>query len=902
MLFAFVSFRRTLLGMAVAFAVGLCALSPALAQDSSCTLKTCRYLDVTLTPEQRAADLVQRMTLEEKISQTVDRASAIPRLGIPEYNWWNEGLHGVARSGYATVFPQAIGMAATWDTSLIQRIGDVISTEARARYNESVRLKRFDRYTGLTYWSPNINIFRDPRWGRGQETYGEDPFLTAQTGVAFIRGLQGNDSTYYKVVATPKHFAVHSGPEKLRHSFNVNPSPFDLEDTYLPAFRASIVDAKADSIMCAYNAVEKSPACASSLLLHDYLRGSWQFKGFVVSDCDAVGDIYTDHKFSPDAAHASAASVRAGTDLDCGMTYKALASSIQDGLLTRQELDESLVRLFTARIRLGMFDPQEKVPFSTLSAKDIDTSEHRQLALEAARKAIVLLKNKDAFLPLRSGQRVAVVGPTADLLQAIEGNYNGAPPAPVLPLRGMQKQFGAENVTYRPGSILAAGVRVPVPSLYLHSEKHGKVHGLKGEYFPTPDFSGAPVLSRIDNEINFSWDNVIPSPKLPERHYSIRWTGYLNFPGAGTYTLGLRGIPRQKKAVDVTGEGQQAAAAIEHAVRIYLDDKLIFDSADGKTEVEQLIDSPGPRALRVEYVRVNNDRHVSLEWIPPAEALLKEAVEAASKSDVVVAFVGLSPDLEGEQMSVHVPGFDGGDRTDIVLPAVQEELLKAVKATGKPLVVVLTSGSAVAANWADANANAVLEAWYGGEEAGTAIAETLAGKNNPSGRLPITFYRGVEDLPPFVDYSMKNRTYRYYLGKPLYPFGYGLSYTTFQYEKATAAKQTLKAGDSLQLTAQVRNTGKIAGEEVVQVYLNAPADQGKANPRLVGFQRVALAPGESKSVSITVEERQLSRVDEKGQRAVAAGKYTAYIGGGQPGSTKDASVPFTITGTKVLPR
>ena len=681
------------------------------AQDKPCASGDCAYQNASLKPEARAADLVKRMTLDEKISQTLDHAKAIPHLGIQEYNWWNEGLHGVARNGFATVFPQAIAIAATWDTKLVKSVGDTISTEARGKHNEAVKSNRFGRYSGLTYWSPNINIFRDPRWGRGQETYGEDPFLTARTGVAFIEGLQGDDPNYYKVIATPKHFAVHSGPEPSRHGFDVDPSPFDLEDTYLPAFRAAITEGHADSIMCAYNAVDHVPACANTVLLQKYLRDAWHFNGFVVSDCDAVEDIYRGHHYATDEAHASAGSLKAGTDLDCGSAYGALGTALQGGLLSEATLDESLVRLFTARIRLGMFDPPGRVAFNKLSGADVGTAANRQLALQVARESIVLLENKGHILPLSGKTRIAVVGPTADLLQAVEGNYQGTAQKPVLPLQGIRDQFGAKNVVYSPGATLADSMSMPIPSTALHPSQDETSSGLKAEYFANPDFSGEPAVKRVDDIINFNWDSVAPDPTLTSRNFSVRWTGYVTFPATGKYTLHFRGIPRSRSVPDVTGEGRQAVSESRPAVRIFMDGQLVLDSSTGQSSIDFTVKAAASHAIRVEYSRGSNDRYVSLEWMPPPNALLAGAVEAAKAADVVVAFVGLSPDLEGEQMGVHVPGFDGGDRTNLDLPDVQEQLLKEMKATGKPLIVVLTSGSALAVNWAQANADAILEAW-----------------------------------------------------------------------------------------------------------------------------------------------------------------------------------------------
>jgi beta-glucosidase len=871
-------------------------------QQEDCTPATCAYLDPTLTPERRAMDLVRRMTTEEKASQTVDHAKSIPRLHIAEYNWWNEGLHGVARSGVATVFPQSIAMAATWDPKLVKDVADIISTEARARNNEATRAGYFGRYTGLTYWSPNINILRDPRWGRGQETYGEDPFLTATMGVAFIRGLQGDDPHHPKVVATPKHFAVHSGPEASRHSFDAHPTPFDLQDTYLPAFRAAITEGKADSIMCAYNAVDGFPACASPSLLQTILRDQWKFEGFVVSDCDAVEDVFRGHHFAASGELASVLSLKAGTDLDCGTAYNSLLQALHDGQLRESDLDSSLVRLFTARIELGMFDAADRGPLSRLSNADIHTAEHRSVALQAARESIVLLKNRNSILPLKNPQKIALIGPTAELLQAAQGNYMGTPMNPVLPLRGLENQFGFNHVSYSPGSILVDGLTTPVSSKYLRPSADSKERGLAAEYYNNLQFSGTPVTKRIDEIINFNWDSFTPTAELTSQRFSIRWSGCIDFPKSGNYTLSFHGLPRAKKATDVTGENQQSGSASPHLLRIYLDEKLVVDSSTEAPSINLTAATAGYHAIRIEYVHTSNARNVSLEWLPPAEALLDDAVLDAQQADVIVAFVGLSPDVEGEQMSIHVPGFSDGDRTDISLPLAQEHLLEAVQKTGKPLVVVITSGGAIAANWADRHADAILEAWYGGEEAGTAIAETLAGANHPSGRLPVTFYRSNTDLPAFDDYSMKNRTYRYFTGDVLYPFGFGLSYASIGFIKATLSSNSITAGEPLRITAIVKNTSPVESDEVIQAYVDSPESKQGAHPFLAAFQRIHLGANEAKEVTISLAPRQLSRVNERGERLISPGLYKIWVGDRQPGHTAAGiELPLLVTGSLRLP-
>jgi beta-glucosidase len=790
-----------------------------------------------LSPEQRAADLVSRMTLEQKVLQMQNSAPAIESLGIPAYDWWNEALHGVARAGQATVFPQAIALAATFDTDLMHRIADVISTEARAKYNQAIRDNNHARYYGLTFWSPNINIFRDPRWGRGQETYGEDPFLTGRMAVAFIRGMQGDDPHYFKVIATAKHYAVHSGPEPSRHEFNVDPSERDLHDTYLPAFRAAMVEAKADSIMCAYNAVNGLPACASTELLGKYLRGEWKFQGYVVSDCGAIRDIFGGHKYKPNAAEGSAVAVKAGTDLTCGNEYRSLVDAVKQGLITEAEINRSLERLFVARFRLGMFDPPERVPFSKIPYSVNDSPEHRKVALEAARKSIVLLKNENDALPLKSSVKsIAVIGPSADDPVALLGNYNGFSSKIVAPLEGIEREFaGKATVRYALGATYTPVSQAIIPSTTL-TAPNGSGRGVLAEYFDNPEFQGQPKLSRTEPRplLQGGVVDAAVTSAFPKRGFSVRWTGELHPPVTGEYSI-----------------------APSRGTQVLIDDQ----APSGKVRLE----AGHAYRLRVEYRPQGNfPANVEVSWIPPAEPLLAEAVDTVKGADVAVAFVGLNPNLEGEEMRVNIPGFSGGDRTSLDLPEPQAKLLEAAVGTGKPVIVVLTSGSALAANYAAEHAAAVLQLWYGGEEAGTAIAETLSGGNNPAGRLPVTFYRSVNDLPGFENYSMEGRTYRYFKGDPLFGFGYGLSYSRFQY----SGLKPRRTAQGAQVSVRVKNDSKRDGDEVVQLYL---AGVGDAIRQLRGFQRVHLRAGESRDVQFTIAAEDLP-----------SGKTTVSVGSGQP--------------------
>ena len=662
-----------------------------------------------LTFEQRAHDLVSQMTLAEKVSQMKDVAPAIERLGIPAYNWWNEALHGVARSGLATVFPQAIGLAATWNDSLLFRMATVVSDEARAKYHEYLRQGKNSRYGGLTFWSPNINLFRDPRWGRGQETYGEDPFLAGRLAVQFIHGLQGDDPKYLKTVATVKHFAVHSGPEPERHNFDAVVSERDLHESYLPQFEAGIREGGAYSLMCAYNRLDGKPACGSDPLLADILRGQWRFPGYVVSDCGAINDIYQRHQVVPTAAEAAALAVKAGTDLECGGVYGNLVAAVGQGLITEVRLDTAVTRLFLARFKLGMFDPPDSVPFARIPIAVLDQPSHRALARQVARESIVLLKNTSAALPLRKNLgRLAVIGPNADQAVVLLGNYNGTPSDPVTPLRGIREAVSKQTkVLFARGANLA---------------------------------TGAPAL----------------------------------------------------------------------------------DSTS-------------------------------------ADALLAEAVALARSADAVVLFLGLTNQLEGEEMRVPVEGFRGGDRTRIDLPDVQERLLEQVVATGKPVILVLLNGSALAITWAQEHVPAIVEAWYPGQAGGQAIADVLFGDYNPGGRLPVTFYRSADDLPSFSDYSMAGHTYRFFEGPPLYPFGHGLSYTTFAYDSLRVSADSFSSADTIMVRLNVTNTGRRAGDEVVQLYVqHLGFVPNRARQDLRGYQRVSLLPGETRMVELSVPVSRLA--------------------------------------------
>ena len=726
--------------------------------------------------EQRAAKLVSQMTLEEKAAQIQHRAPAIPRLGIPSYNYWNEGLHGVARQGEATVFPQAIGMAATWNTKLIEKIADTTATEFRAKY---LSRRRPDGSIaggpGLTVWSPNVNIFRDPRWGRGQETWGEDPFLTAHMGAAFIRGLQGKDPEQPKTVAAVKHYAVHSGPEPDRHSFDVHPSAHDVVDTYLPAFHTAVTEAKAQAVMCAYNRIDGIPACANEHYMKDILRRDWKFDGHVVSDCAAIADIHMSNKhgYVRTPEEAAAISIKAGTDLFCSSGNKDTAdpaitvNALKQGLVTEAQLDEAVRRLMVARVRLGLLDAPGQGRYAAITAKDFDTPEHRALSTQAARESMVLLKN-EGLLPFKKDPgRIAVIGPNADSVDSLVGNYNGTPSQPITVYAGIKARFAKSRVSFVEGT----------------------------------GWVGPPLAVRNEPSARVAWG----TPTRVERSSAIRWTGYIRAKDTGAHNFRYSG---------------------ESGYRIWVDDKLVADVWDiawPTSDTDIALTAGQVYKVRVEAMQKGSRGDHRLQWSRPSssDAL---ALKAAGEADVVVFVAGLTARFEGEAMSVKAPGFHGGDRTTLDLPAPQQKLLERLHATGKPVVLVLMAGSAMSVNWADANIPAIVQAWYPGGEGGQAVAELLAGDYSPAGRLPVTFYKSAEQLPPFADYSMKGRTYRYFTGEPLYPFGHGLSYTSFAYGKPKPSKASVKAGEEVVVSVDVRNSGSRDGDEVVQLYVSRKAD------------------------------------------------------------------------------
>jgi beta-glucosidase len=854
------------------------------------------YLDPGMPAEERAADLVRRMTLEEKASQLVNQSRAIPRLNIPAYDWWSDSSHGVMLSG-TTEFPEPIGLGATFDAPAIHQMAVVISTEGRIKHAQAVRDGHSNIYEGLDFWSPNINIFRDPRWGRGQETYGEDPFLTARMGVAFVTGMQGDDPRYYRAISTPKHFAVHSGPESTRHTADVSISKHDELDTYLPAFRATVVEAKAGSVMCAYNSINGQPACANQFLLQDQLRGKWGFKGYVVSDCLAVIDIFNGHHFKPTQAEASAISLQRGMDNECvdfnfkvndDRDYKPYLDAIKQGFLKESEIDAAVTRLLTARMKLGMFDPPEVVPYSKMDEKLLDSATHRALARKIANESMVLLKN-DGVLPLRTSNiKLAVVGPLAEQTKVLLGNYSGTPSHTVSVLDGLHAEFPAAAINYVPGTQFLSHDAAPVPASVLSTDGKPAVKAsyvkldLSGKNGPT---ASALLATRIEPNIDASATSL-PIEVAGVKPFAILWEATLTPQESGDYNLGLEA---------------------DGYFRIHLDGKDVTSASNTHGVETRLgrvhLETGKPAQLRVEYAPGEKSSLAArLVWSKVDFTPQPEAVAAARNADVVVAVMGITSELEGEEMLVNEEGFKRGDRTSLDLPKPEQQLLEALAGTGKPLVVVLTNGSALGINWVQAHANAILEAWYPGEEGGAAVAETLSGRNNPAGRLPVTFYKDVTQLPPFEDYAMKGRTYRYFEGTPLYPFGYGLSYTTFTYSELTVPSGPITAGNSAIVEVTVTNTGHSAGDEVAQLYLTFPHVAGAPLRALRAFQRLHLEAGASQRLRLELQPRDLSMVTEDGVPIVAEGRYDFSVGGGQPYTgVQVLAQSITIKGKIVLP-
>lgn len=845
-----------------------------------------RYQNPELSFKERASDLISQMTLEEKVAQMRYDAPSIERLGIPEYNWWNECLHGVARAGEATVFPQGIGMGATWNAPLIYEMGTAVSDEARAKHHKFAREGKRGIYQGLTFWTPNINIFRDPRWGRGQETYGEDPFLTGRIAVNYIKGLQGDDSKYLKLVATAKHFAVHSGPEKSRHEDNYQTSNRDLYETYLPAFEASIKDAKVHSVMCAYNRYRDEACCGSNLLLQKILRDDWGFEGYVVSDCWAINDFWEPnrHNLTKTAAEAGALAVDRGTDLNCGSVFDPnLKEAVLKNLIDESKLDIALTRLFTARFKLGMFDSEADVKWANIPYSVVASDKHYALSEKLAQESMVLLKNENELLPLSTDiKSIAVIGPNANSKQALLGNYHGTPHHFITPLQAIRDKLPNAKINYALGSDVASGWPILniIPSANL---KNRLQNGLQGEYYSNINWEGEPTLTRNDANIDFTWMPEKPIEDLEKDDFSVRWTGEIIPEVSGQYRIGLKA---------------------SNGAKVYFNDELKVDFRDDHEPKTKYFDTQLKKGksydIRIEYFNYHTDPQAHLVWAIMNQDLITPALEAVKNSEIAILCLGLSPNIEGEEMPVLLEGFDKGDRSEITLPKTQIELMKKVHAVGKPTIVVLMNGSALAVNWAGENIPAILEAWYPGEFGGKAITDVLFGDYNPAGRLPITFYKSVKDLPDFKSYEMKNRTYKYFDGKPLFPFGHGLSYSNFKYGNLEVNNEiTLKK--NITLKVNVTNTGQMDGDEVVQLYISHVESSNDSPIRsLVGFQRIHLKVGETKEITFSITPKQYAQLDSEGNRLFNPGKLKVSIGGKQPGFIGVANSETTEVLTKVI--
>ncbi|MBJ6144437.1 glycoside hydrolase family 3 C-terminal domain-containing protein [Hymenobacter sp. BT559] len=846
--------------------------------------------------DQRVDDLVGRLTLPEKVSQMLNASPAIDRLGIPAYNWWNEALHGVARTSMkTTVFPQAIGMAATFDKDAMLQMATITSDEARAVHQEYVRRGERGIYQGLTFWTPNINIFRDPRWGRGQETYGEDPYLTGQLGSALVKGFQGDDPKYLKITACAKHFAVHSGPEQLRHEFDAKISDYDLWDTYLPAFRDLIVDAKVAGVMCAYNAYASQPCCGSDVLMTNILYNKWKFKGYVTSDCDGLNDFWQHHKTDPDAATAAANAVLHGTDIECAtgklFTYNSLLESVQKKLITEQQLDVSVKRLYKIRFQLGMFDPVERVKYAQIPLSVVESAPHQAHALKMARESVVLLKNEKNTLPLRKDlKKIVVLGPNANNEAVQLGNYNGFPTDIVTPLEGIRAKVGKNTeVTFVQGVDYASNTVYEPLDINKRLAFSGQP-GFQAEYFKGTNLEGAPVATRQEAGLDRYLANVKMevAPGLPAENFSARYRA--------TFTP----EKTEELALQITGDD---------GYRLFLDDKLVLDNWAGRgvsTKQYVLPVTAGkPLGLRLEYLQT--DRRTILKFTGAKVVTMNAAniLAQVKDADAIVMVGGISPRLEGEEMKVDVPGFSGGDRTTIGLPQVQTDLLKVLHSSGKPVVFAMMTGSAIATPWEAANLPAILNTWYGGQAAGTALADVLFGDYNPAGRLPVTFYKSEIQLPAFDNYSMEGRTYRYFTGEPLWPFGHGLSYTTFKYSNLKVLSKTT-TDQPIRVSVEVQNTGQRAGDEVVQLYVRHPGATGRvARHALEGFHRINLGPGAKQTVQFTLTPRQLARLTAQAQRVELAEKVQVFVGGGQPlaaavSAGRVLKTDVNLTGAKVV--
>lgn len=841
----------------------------------SCCLVSCAdttteypFRNPELPLEQRVDDLIGRLTLEEKIAQMMHQTPAIERLGIPEYDWWNEALHGVARAGKATVFPQSIALAATFDEEAVRETFHMVSDEARAKYHQYQRDNEHDRYKGLTFWTPNINLFRDPRWGRGMETYGEDPYLTGRMGVAVVKGLQGDDSKYFKTHAGAKHFAAHSGPEWNRHEFDAMASSRDLWSTYLPAFEAVVKEGNVQEVMCGYNRFAGVPCCANNRLLTDILRNRWAFANMIVSDCWAIDDFWTidtltpRHETHPTPESAAAAAVRAGVDLECGVSFKHLPMAVEKGLITEAEIDASLRYVLKGRFELGMFDPDSLVPYSAIPYEVVESPAHVRQALEMARKSIVLLKNKDNALPLsKSLKKIAVVGPNANDSLMQWANYNGFPSKTVTILEGIRSKVPHAEVIYEQGCNHTGGSILKDLS---HCITSSAGQGFDAEFYNNTHFTDTPIYKGSVNALHYiTGGDKCFAPGVNPVDFTARFSGVFEAPSTGAIEFSLSG---------------------NDGFRLFIDKEKVMEMWESEysgshkyiLQAEQGRQYP----LTIEYMQRSGSAELMFSVGVSTPVDVKSVADKVRDADVIVFVGGISPALEGEELPVAIEGFKKGDRTDLEVPRIQRELIGALHATGRPIVYVACTGSALALTWEEAHVDAILNAWYGGQQGGAAVADVLFGDYNPAGRLPVTFYKAVSQLPDYEDYSMQGRTYRYMTAAPLYPFGYGLSYTSFKYTDATLSKSQIVAGETVSLLLRISNTGAVNGDEVVQVYVRNLNDSEAPLRELKAFKRVHVEAGKSKEVVLELRPDAFRSFDEATQSMeIQPGKYQILYGG-----------------------
>ncbi|MDR0961014.1 MAG: glycoside hydrolase family 3 C-terminal domain-containing protein [Mediterranea sp.] len=828
------------------------------------------YTNRNLSPDERADALLALLTLEEKVQLMQDASAPIERLGIKPYNWWNEALHGVARAGLATVYPQPIGLAATFDVPAIQRVYESVSDEARAKHTYYASRGEYERYQGLTMWTPTINLFRDPRWGRGIETYGEDPYLTARMGVAVVKGLQGtNDGRYDKLHACAKHFAVHSGPEWNRHEFNAeNINPRDLYETYLPAFEALVKEGNVQEVMCAYNRFEGDPCCGSDELLHHILRNEWGFDGIVVADCGAIADFYNErgHHTHTHAADASAAAVKSGTDLDCGSSYKALVESVQKGFIDEATINRSVKRLLRARFALGEMDDPEEVSWSRIPFSVVASAAHDSLALDAARRSMTLLQNRNALLPLQSsadGLTIAVMGPNANDSVMQWGNYNGMPQRTVTILQGIQAALGEnDKLIYEQGCAWVE--RSLIKSVFAQCQTNGQT-GFSARYWNNTTREGAPdVTTHVSTPFRFCTSGAtVFAPGVNLTDFTATYNSTFTPERSGEVVFEIYSYGTGRLRIDGNEvrsfRNNHGSRKSSHTLNV---------QAGKKYDIE----------LEFEYLR--SDAQLNFDLGFKEEMNVARSVERVRSADVVIFVGGISPSLEGEEMGVDLPGFRRGDRTDIELPAAQRELIAALHRAGKKIVLVNCSGSPIALVPETESCDALLQAWYPGQQGGTAVADVLFGRYNPAGRLPVTFYRSLSQLPDFEDYNMNGRTYRYMDVEPLFPFGHGLSYTTYSYGSVALSKNSFSAGRTLILTVPVTNSGIRDGEEVVQLYFAKEHDSEGPLRTLRAFRRVHIPAGQTVEVSFELGDKELEWWNpESNSVEVTPGSYTLQVGG-----------------------